>query len=33
MPWDYTRGVLLYEAVAWLLLGVVAARLAPVDRA
>lgn len=35
MPWDYTRGVLLYEVVAWLLLAGVAAltlddtRLAP----
>lgn len=29
MPWDYTRGVLVYELVAWILLGLTAAWLAP----
>ena len=29
MPWDYTRGVLVYEIVAWTLLGLCIARLAP----
>src|SRR4029079_5934254 len=29
MPWDYTRGVLGYELVAWILLGLTAAWLAP----
>lgn len=29
MPWDYTRGVLLYEVVAWALLGAVTAALCP----
>jgi hypothetical protein len=29
LPWDYARAVLLYEVVAWLLLGAVVARLVP----
>jgi len=29
MPWDYVRGVLVYEAVSWIALAAVAARLAP----
>jgi hypothetical protein len=29
MPWDYVRGVLVYEIVSWILLGAVTARLAP----
>jgi hypothetical protein len=29
LPWDYTLGVLLYELVAWALLGSIVARLAP----
>ena len=32
MPWDYTRAVLLYEMVAWVLLAVVVAWLAPVKQ-
>jgi len=29
MPWDYVRGVLLYEVASWALLAAIAARLAP----
>jgi hypothetical protein len=29
LPWDYTAGVLLYEAVAWLVLGATVAVLCP----
>jgi hypothetical protein len=29
LPWDYTRGVLLYELVAWALLGSIVTWLAP----
>ena len=29
MPWDYAQAVLLYEVISWILLGSVAAKLAP----
>jgi hypothetical protein len=29
LPWDFTRGVLFYEVVAWLLLGLTLATLCP----
>lgn len=29
LPWDYTRGVVLFELVAWALLGGIVAWLAP----
>ncbi len=29
LPWDYTRAVLLYELISWLLLGAIVAKLAP----
>jgi hypothetical protein len=29
MPWDHTRGVLLFEILSWLLLGFVVAQFAP----
>jgi hypothetical protein len=29
LPWDYARAVLLYEVIAWTLLGGIVAKLAP----